>query len=393
MLIKRIFSRYLKICMEVIEWDWITANDSVYLREEAILVAPKYLQLSENLTDLIRNGTYPVGSRLPTEAELSDAHHVSRQTVRLALSVLVEKGLIHKKQGSGNRVISDGEENSNRGIAVVVSYANEYIFPAILRDIQNVLTEHNFTYQIFTTNNKVSLEKEALEHILKGSFAGVLVEGVKTALPNPNLYFYQQLRKKKIPMVFFHGSYPDLGETVCVADDNYAGGYQLTRYLISKGHTCIGGIFSSDDIQGRQRYKGYITALHDADLPLPDDRLLWFSTEDHFSILECCDLSLLDNFVKTRLPGCTALVVYNDEIAYQLLTILQKAGYEIPRTMSIVSFDNSFYCNLSPIQITSLSHTGEQTGAVAANLLLSIIRGETVSSVTMPWKLIERKSS
>ncbi len=352
----------------------------------------KYLQLSTILTEKIQSGVYPVGSKLPTEIELTSSYNVSRQTVRLALSVLVEKGLISKKQGSGNSVISTGLDSANRKIAIIASHTTDYIFPAVLHDIQNVLAQNNYSSQIISTHNKVSLEQDALQLVLSQSFSGVLAEGVKTALPNPNLPFYKSLKKKNVPLVFFHGGYAELENAVCVTDDNFTGGYQLTRYLISKGHTCIGGIFNSDDLQGRQRYQGYVTALHDAGLPVPDDKLLWFSTEDRYSIVDCQDFSLLSNYVKNRLIGCTALVVYNDEIAYYMIKILQAAGYSLPGAMSVVSFDNSYYCGLSPVQITSLGHEGEQIGIAAANQLLRLISGKSTNSVSVPWKLIERQS-
>lgn len=356
-------------------------------------MAPKYRQVSDSLTEMIQDGIYPVNSNLPTEVALSDCYHVSRQTMRQALSLLAKKGLIQKKQGSGNKVVSTGLEENRQRIAIMISYVTDYIFPDILQDIKMVLSQNNYSFQIFPTQNKISLERETLQNILSHPFAGLLVEGVKTALPNPNLPFYHSMKKKNIPFVFLHGGYAELDNAVCVSDDSYKGGYQLTRYLISKGHTRIGGIFNSDDIQGRQRYQGYITALLDAHLPVLEDKLLWFSTEDRYAFLKNCDLSLLTNFVKTRLPGCTAIVVYNDEIAYNILAILQKNGYDIPNTMAVVSFDNSYYCSLSPIPITSLCLEGGQTGAVAADLLLRTIRGMTAKSVSIPWKLVERKSS
>lgn len=355
-------------------------------------MASKYMQLSDFLSEKIRRGVYPIGSKLPTEAELAASYGVSRQTVRLALSLLVENGLINKKQGSGNSVISTGLKSETRRIAIVASHTSDYIFPAVLHDIQNVLTRNNYSCQIISTYNKVSLEQEALQLVLNGSFAGVLAEGVKTALPNPNLSFYKALKKKNIPLVFFHGGYAELDKAVCVTDDNFTGGYQLTRYLLAKGHTCIGGVFNSDDLQGRARYQGYVTALHDAGLPVPDDKLLWFSTEDRYSIVDCQDFSLLNSYIKNRLFGCSALVVYNDEIAYYMIKNLLAAGYDLPSAMSVVSFDNSYYCSRSPLTITSLSHEGDQIGIVAANQLLKIIAGKETGSVSIPWKLIERQS-
>ncbi len=311
----------------------------------------------------------------------------------MALSVLAKNGLIRKKQGCGSVVISTGSKSETRCVAIVISYTDDYIFPAILQDIQTVLLQSSYSFKVFETRNKISLEREILLNIWGRQFAGIICEGVKTALPNPNADLYRRLIKKNVPIVFLHGCCPELKDAICVADDNFSGGYQLTRYLISKGHTRIGGIFKSDDIQGLQRYHGYAAALCDAGLRIPDENLLWFSTEDRQNMIESFSPGFLHDFARNRLEGCTALVAYNDEIAYHLILILKAAGLDIPSRISVVSFDNSFYCKFSPVQITSLGHEGEQTGTAAANLLLRILEEEKkAASVTIPWKLCERES-
>ena len=50
--------------------------------------------LREQLPDYTANGIH----RLPTEAAISQRYKVSRQTVRQALSVLEQEGLIEKRQ-------------------------------------------------------------------------------------------------------------------------------------------------------------------------------------------------------------------------------------------------------------------------------------------------------
>lgn len=67
---------------------------------------PRYLELAGYLTDKIRQGVYQVGDDLPTEAQLSASHRVSRFTVREALRRIEDAGLIHRHQGRGSRVIA-----------------------------------------------------------------------------------------------------------------------------------------------------------------------------------------------------------------------------------------------------------------------------------------------
>lgn len=63
---------------------------------------PAYRGLAEGLRVLITDGRVPVGVRLPSERELTDALGVSRTTVTRAYSELREHGYLVSRQGSGS---------------------------------------------------------------------------------------------------------------------------------------------------------------------------------------------------------------------------------------------------------------------------------------------------
>lgn len=65
---------------------------------------PLYQQLAELLTEGIETGVFAPGVRLPSEPELSRAHHIGRPTVRQATELLVQRGLIERRRGSGTYV-------------------------------------------------------------------------------------------------------------------------------------------------------------------------------------------------------------------------------------------------------------------------------------------------
>ena len=67
---------------------------------------PRYLALAEAIGREIGDGAYPVGTLLPSEAELCARHSVSRHTVREATRVLQEMGLVERHQGLGTRIQS-----------------------------------------------------------------------------------------------------------------------------------------------------------------------------------------------------------------------------------------------------------------------------------------------
>ena len=132
---------------------------------------------------------------LPTEQDLQDRFGVSRQTVRKAISILKEEGLIKSRRGSGY-YLAKAADSSSMQIAVITTFMDDYIFPAVLRDMENILSPNGYKLQVYSTLNRVSAEREILQQIRSHPVGGIIVEGSKTALPNPNTDLYQKLRRR-----------------------------------------------------------------------------------------------------------------------------------------------------------------------------------------------------
>ncbi|RMB79956.1 GntR family transcriptional regulator [Streptomyces shenzhenensis] len=66
-------------------------------------MTPLYVQLANVLRERIRNGEVPVGRRLPSQAELEEetGGTVSRRTIKSALELLADEGLVQGVQGKG----------------------------------------------------------------------------------------------------------------------------------------------------------------------------------------------------------------------------------------------------------------------------------------------------
>jgi GntR family transcriptional regulator len=65
---------------------------------------PLYHQLAEDLFAQIQSGSYGAGHKLPSEHELAERYGVGRPTVRQATDVLIRRGLLMRKRGSGTYV-------------------------------------------------------------------------------------------------------------------------------------------------------------------------------------------------------------------------------------------------------------------------------------------------
>jgi DNA-binding GntR family transcriptional regulator len=68
---------------------------------------PRYRQLAAALRADITEGRYGVGDHLPPEMELCQIYAASRHTVRDALRLLREAGLVQRRRGAGTTVIAN----------------------------------------------------------------------------------------------------------------------------------------------------------------------------------------------------------------------------------------------------------------------------------------------
>lgn len=351
----------------------------------------KYRRLVDDIRRKIDTGHYKKGDKLTSENRLVEEYGYSRQTIRQALSVLENEGLLVRRRGSGTYIDKDSSPNEKTyNVGVLATYLSDYIFPLIIRGIEEVLSPRDYHISLAVTRNKIEEENRVLRSFLDRRVDGIIVEGTKSAFPNPNLDLYRRLQHMGIPVVFFNGYYGDLENTVYVVTDDRRAGFDLTAYLVSRGCRRIGGMFKSDDMQGHRRYSGYVSALMGADLPVNDDSLMWYTTADEMRFGQ----DEFDSFVAKRFMSCDGIICYNDNIAAALLSIFAKAGRAVPGDIMLGSFDNSKIAEYPGMRLTSMNHPKEELGRVAAHKLLRLMDRELPqASVRMPMQLVIRNST
>jgi GntR family transcriptional regulator len=77
---------------------------------------PVYVQISEMLIRDVNAGHYLDGARLPPERQMAKELGVSVTTLRKALNDMTHKGMLEKRQGSGNYI------KTNKNLASVYSF-------------------------------------------------------------------------------------------------------------------------------------------------------------------------------------------------------------------------------------------------------------------------------
>ncbi|RSL33657.1 GntR family transcriptional regulator [Salibacterium salarium] len=130
-----------------------------------------YLQIKDILIKRIQNGSWEAHSLIPTEQELMKEFDVSRTTIRQAISILVQTGLLEKTQGRGTIVKPQKLVGS---LGRLKGFAEEVVEKGQMP--QSKLIRAEFKKQVFT--EKAMLEVDEEDSIL-------LVERIRFADDTP----------------------------------------------------------------------------------------------------------------------------------------------------------------------------------------------------------------
>jgi GntR family transcriptional regulator len=69
-------------------------------------IPPTTREIAEDITDRIRGGEYPPGTKLPPAREIAELYGVSMATAQRVMLILKERGVVVGRQGDGVYVIA-----------------------------------------------------------------------------------------------------------------------------------------------------------------------------------------------------------------------------------------------------------------------------------------------
>ncbi|MEN8254572.1 MAG: LacI family DNA-binding transcriptional regulator [Verrucomicrobiota bacterium] len=169
-----------------------------------------------------------------------------------------------------------------------------------------------------------------------------------------------------------------------VSFDQVEMGRMATEHLILQGCRNIAHIVDLEE-----RFEGYCTALGQNGLPL-DEQLIYREGSAVFSYDRGrrAAESLLDS--KMAFDG---IVTQSDEEAMGVMNVLMERGVRIPGDVRVIGMDNAPYCTFSQVPLSSVSQSGAQRGRIAFEMLMSLVDGNAVESVTIPPRLFVREST
>lgn len=315
------------------------------------------------------------GKRL-TLGHIADQLGISTATVSLALrdSPLVAEDTRVKVKKTAedigyiyNRSAASLRTSRSQIVGVAVHDILNPFFAEIFSALENVLEEQG--QMIFICNHRDNVRRQQafvntlLQHRADGL---ILCPSVGTSAEEIN-----RLVDQGVPVTLVARDVPGVWAP-CVRGDDQNGTYQAARHLIDQGHKKIGMVGGRrDSSTGRYRHEGWRQALIEAGLE-PEKQL------DLPELMTQADGRATVPAVMGAKDRPTAVVCFNDLVAFGMMTTLRRAGIEPGPDMAITGYDDIDGADARTPALTTVATHPDKIGRLAALTLLRQIAGDRV---------------
>jgi DNA-binding LacI/PurR family transcriptional regulator len=412
--------------------------------------------LYSTLRNGVLSGKYPSGEPMPKFDYLESSERISRMTVAQVFRVLAHENLVHKSgkkwlSGPPPLVQRVPETADDLRPAIILLTRSEYTAYVLYNYVTFASFVNSFGNELFKNGMQlitVQMEKHlpprsllpggindarSLIRRLGERYRGAIIVDLEPDMSMLRPWIWELSCVGKTPVIFFDyaNTRPQCTREALSAPLFYRLYFNepeavqaAVEYLARAGHTTIG--FPTLGEKGQPWTLRRQQTAHEAaqrlsppakivtaaqnepfwDLLTEGDlekvsffygRLVDYVDREHTvtnkaSILQNRILEHTPSMVSLIRQGATAIISMNDRMARQHYLWLSAAGFDVPRHMSIISFDNAPEAALVPI--TTLDFGFGRLGYLAAHILINDIRVQCDKNGNIPGicTIIERGS-
>ncbi len=313
-----------------------TGTDEI-VRDKGI---PVYRQIYTILNQELQNGEYDRSETLPSEKEMCQRFGVERNTVRKALQLLVNEGLVEKVPGYGTRILRNTPDSAPesrtpvplKGTILMITgdvdpsgSPAQYLHLPLMQILEQKFSRMGYSliYKTWRTDDKNL--KETLEYIRPS--AVIFDSYIKSD-------YYRLVLEGEIPCISVNHYTPLL---TSVINNNFDAAYQVAKLLTGAGHRRIALITGKPGYETtRERLAGFESRYIQKQLTL-DQKYVFHGDYMFDSGAEAGEK--IAAMPAGERP--TAIFAFNDDMAYGCLKSLENHGIHVPEDISLVGFDGT----------------------------------------------------
>lgn len=301
-------------------------------------------------------------STITVSKALRNHQDISESTRQYIKQIAAELGYVKNASATGLRT------GSTYTLALIIGDITNPFFGILARHVEQHAKKEGYTIIVMNTDEVPEKELDAVKAAISSNVDGVLIVPCQKDDAAIRL-----MESRNLPYVLIGRHFPECARHAVTIDD-FSGGYQATNHLLEQGYTRILMLNADPDLSAStDRLRGYQQAHLDRGI-IPDSSLCVYGKsttgECEETLEKCANLSF------------DALFAYNDILAFQAITLLEKKGYRVPEDLAVVGFDDviSYVGYLPPI--TSISVPFDDLAEMSVNQLLAQVKNLPVNPMT-----------
>jgi len=286
---------------------------------------------------------------------------------------------------SPNPIAQSLKSSRTTTIGVIVPEIKHDFFSSAISGIEEVAYQSG--YRIIVCQSNESFEREVVNTnlLMHHRVSGVIVSISQNTKSSEH---FQDLLRRKIPLVFFDRVCEDVVASKVVIDD-FRSAFEAVTYLVGRGYKRIAHFAGPRELAiCKKRLNGYIEALKQAQRPICNEQVVFagLHEQDGYNSV----ISVLNN---EEIPD--AIFCVNDPVAIGAYQGIKEAGLKIPGDIALIGFSNNKITSLIDPQLTTIDQPSFEMGKRAAELLIDAIEAKVSEPVTVvvEAKLIIRGST
>lgn len=289
---------------------------------------------------------------------------------------------VHRHGYTPNGTRRSLRTQQTRTIGVIVSDIRNLFFAAVVKAIEDEARANGYSVLICNADEDSAKEEAALQLLLDRKVSGVI-----NCSTGANLDLLRAFQKSGAVLVDLDRE-SGLKNVDTVVVDNRLGAELATQHLAALGHREIATIAGPQHLSNaRGRLAGFEDSLRNHGIRVKKP-YVQFGDFRQQSGYQCAQ-----RLLSLRCPP-TALFVANVEMAAGVIAFVRDKGVAIPRELSMVSFDDSFWARYMDPPLTVIAQPMEKMGKCTMELLLARLRkGKPAQTLVFPPELIIRQST
>jgi LacI family transcriptional regulator len=308
---------------------------------------------------------------------INDSKPVTDEVKQKVLDVIKETGYVP------NPLARSLVTKKSQLIGVIVPEVSDSFVSELVNGIEEVAKMYNYDILLANTYSDKDQELKSINLLRAKQVEGIVMMSWK--VDEEHLNYIQNCR---IPAVYVSKTARNY-DVYSVSISNTDATYDMTKYLIDKGHKKISFIMTSEDdtVLETERYLGFERAMNDSNM------------EINKSLVKNAGTTYKHGYEKMKevldegnVPD--AVFVTGDEAAIGALNAICDAGYRVPEDISVAGFNDAKIASMYRPKLTTVHQPLYDMGAVAIRMVIKMIDKEVLENkkVELPYRIVERES-